>query len=124
MIEKVHEKAVKMVAGLKGNTYEEKCTELGVKTLKSRRDRQEMALAHEYVMSDRQDLFTLASTNIGARTRRAAGERCLVKQFERNYTRKNYFAVRTVDSWNELPESVRAEEKLPHFKRKLKGLAA
>jgi hypothetical protein len=30
------------------------------------------------------------------------------------------YAVRAVDSWNELPESVRAEEKLPHFKRKLK----
>ena len=65
-----------------------------------------------------------ASTNRGARTRRAAGERCLVKQFARTDTRKNSFAVRAVDSWNELPESVRAEEKLPHFKRKLKGLAA
>jgi hypothetical protein len=113
-----------MVSGLKGNTYEEKCTELGLETLKSRRDQQEMALAYKYVMSDRQDLFTLASTNRGARTKRAAGERCLVKQFARTGTRKNSFAVGTVDSWNELPESVRAEEKLPHFKRKLKGLAA
>ena len=77
-----------------------------------------MALAHKYVMSERQGLFTLA------RTRRAAGERCLLKQFARTDTRKNSFAVRAVDSWNELPESVRAEEKLPHFKRKLKGLAA
>jgi hypothetical protein len=60
----------------------------------------------------------------GARTRRAAGERCLVKQFARTDTRKNFFAVRAVDSWNELPDSVRAEDRLPHFKRKLKGLAA
>ena len=67
-------------------------------------------------------LFTLASNNIGARTRRAAGERCLVKQFARTDTRKNFFAVRAVDSWNELPDSVRAEDR--HFKRKLKGLAA
>jgi hypothetical protein len=29
-----------------------------------------------------------------------------------------------VDRWNQLPESERAEEKLPLFKRKLKGLAA
>jgi hypothetical protein len=55
---------------------------------------------------------------------RAAGQRRLVKQFARTDTRKNSFAVRTVDSWNELPESVRAGEKLQHFKRKLKGLAA
>jgi hypothetical protein len=51
-------------------------------------------------------------------------ESSLVKQFARTDTRKNFFAVRAVDSWNELPDSVRAEEKLPHFKRKLKGLAA
>jgi hypothetical protein len=82
-------------------------------SLKSRRDRQDMALAHKHVMSERQGLFT----NRGARTRRVAGERCLVKQFARTDTRKSSFAVRAVDNWNELPESVRAEEKL-------KGLAA
>jgi hypothetical protein len=115
-----------MVSVLKGTTYEERCAELGLETLKSRRDRQDMALAHKYVMSEGQGLFTLASTNRGARTRRAAGERCLVKQFARTDTRKNSFPVRgrAVDSWNKLPDSVRAEEKLPHFKRKLKGLAA
>ncbi len=52
------------------------------------------------VMSDRQDLFTLASNNRGARTRRAAGEKCI-----RTNIRKNSFAVRIVDSWNQLPES-------------------
>ncbi len=109
---------------MKGTTYEKRGAELGLETLKSRRDRQDMALAHKYVMSEGQGLFTLASTNRGARTRRAAGERCLVKQFARTDTRKNSFAVRAVDSWKELPDSVRAEEKLPHFKRKLKGLAA
>jgi hypothetical protein len=41
-----------MVSGLKGSTYEEKCTELGLETLKSRRERQDMALVHKYVMSD------------------------------------------------------------------------
>jgi hypothetical protein len=38
--------------------------------------------------------------------------------------RKNSFAVRIVDNWNQLPERVRAEERLLPFKRKLKGLAA
>jgi hypothetical protein len=30
---------------------------------------------------------------------------------------------RIVENWNQLPECVRAEEKLPPFRRKLKGLA-
>jgi hypothetical protein len=37
-LEKVQEKAVKMVAGLKGDTYEEKCKEIGLETLKERRE--------------------------------------------------------------------------------------
>jgi hypothetical protein len=57
-----------MVSGLKGNTYEEKVLGWGLETLKSRRERQNMALMHKYVMSDRQNLFTLASNNGGART--------------------------------------------------------
>jgi hypothetical protein len=32
-LEKVQEKAIKMVTGLKGSTYEEKCEELGLETL-------------------------------------------------------------------------------------------
>jgi hypothetical protein len=63
-------------------------------SLKSRQHRQDLALEHKYVMSERQDLFTLASTIRGARTRRAAGERCLVKQFARTDTRNNSFAVK------------------------------
>jgi ribonuclease P/MRP protein subunit RPP40 len=38
-LEKVQEKAVKMVAGLKGETYQEKCAELGLETLEKRRER-------------------------------------------------------------------------------------
>jgi hypothetical protein len=32
--------------------------------------------------------------------------------------------IRMVDNWNQLPESVRAEEMLPPCRRKLKSLAA
>jgi hypothetical protein len=45
-------------------------------------------------------------------------------QFDRTDIRKNSFAVRIVDNWNQLPESVRPEERLPPFRRKLKGLVA
>jgi hypothetical protein len=47
-----------------------------------------------------------------------------LSQCARINIRKNSFAVRIVDRWNQLPESGRAEEKLPPFKRKLKGLVA
>jgi hypothetical protein len=84
----------KMVSGLKGkNTYEEKCAELGLETLKRRKELQDMTLVHKYVMNDRQDLFTLASMG----PEPAAGEKCLTKKFARANIRKNSFAVRIVD---------------------------
>ncbi len=48
-LEKVQEKEVKMVSGLKGTTYTEKCAELGLQTLVERRDRQDMALVHKFL---------------------------------------------------------------------------
>jgi hypothetical protein len=47
-LENDQEKAVKMVSGLKGTTYFEKCTELGLETLGPRRRNQDMALVHKY----------------------------------------------------------------------------
>jgi hypothetical protein len=44
ILEKVQEKAVNMVSGLKGNTYLEKCAELGLKSLEERRKDQDMNL--------------------------------------------------------------------------------
>jgi ribonucleases P/MRP protein subunit RPP40 len=38
-LEKVQEKAVKMVAGLKGGDYSEKCVELGLETLEAKTEK-------------------------------------------------------------------------------------
>jgi hypothetical protein len=43
-LERVQEKAVKMVSSLKGTTYMERCKELGLQTLEERRKEQDMAV--------------------------------------------------------------------------------
>jgi hypothetical protein len=48
----VQEKAVKMVPGLSGKTYEEKCRELNLQTLQERRQLQDIALVHKFVNGD------------------------------------------------------------------------
>ena len=42
IIENVQKKAVKMISGLAGNTYEEKCKELGLESLEARRNKQDL----------------------------------------------------------------------------------
>ncbi len=118
-LEKVQEKAVKMVAGLKGANYLEKCAELGLETLEKRRNDQDLALVYKFVTkNDGQALF---SRQDGARTRQAAGGHGLTVQYARTDPRKYSFAVRTVDSWNRLPERVKAAETGESFKRRLRG---
>ncbi len=48
VLENVQEKSVKMVAGLTSSTNGDRCAELGLETLKSRKERQDMALVHKY----------------------------------------------------------------------------
>ncbi len=93
-MEKVQEKAVKMVAGLKGANYLEKCAELGLETLEKRRSDQDLALVYKFVTKkDGQSLFNRQE---GARTRQAAGGHELTVQNARTDPRKYAFAVRTV----------------------------
>ncbi len=42
VLEKVQEKALRMTTGLKGNTYEERCKEVGLNTLQERRKVQDL----------------------------------------------------------------------------------
>ena len=120
-LESVQEKAVKMVAGLKGTNYSEKCSELGLETLESRRRDQDMALVHKLLIEGGSDMFTMAGNRDGARTRQAAGLRTIAGQHARTDLRKNSFAVRVVDSWNGLPDSVRGADNKENFRRGLKA---
>jgi ribonucleases P/MRP protein subunit RPP40 len=48
-IEKVQERAVKIISGLNGGTYDEKCKEVGLETVENCRNVQDMAQAFKQV---------------------------------------------------------------------------
>ena len=121
-LEKVQERAVKMVAGLASTDYKERCFELGLDTLEDRRRDQDMALVHKLLIDGQgQDIFKMAGTNEnGVRTRRAAATYGLTTQFARTDIRKYSFGVRVVEEWNKLPESVKQAPSKEAFKSRLK----
>jgi len=119
-LERVQEKAVAMVAGLKGKTYKEKCIELGLDTLESRRHDQDMSLVFRLLSQGGGGVLQLAGVRDGVRTRQTAGHNSLAGQFARTDVRKYSFSVRVVDGWNSLPDNVRAAENQEAFKRGLK----
>jgi ribonuclease P/MRP protein subunit RPP40 len=79
-LEKVQEKAVKMVTGLKGTGYLEKFAELGLDTLEKRRQDQDMALVHKFVTQPSPAGQAMFNIQQGARTRQAAGGHGLAVQ--------------------------------------------
>ena len=73
LLEKVQKRAVNLVAGLQGNTYEDKCVELGLETLEKRRTKQDLLqtykILHGVDKVDPRSLFTLTGPVIGRTTR-------------------------------------------------------
>jgi len=121
-LEKVQEKAVKMVAGLKSKTYKEKCQELGLDTLEARREEQDMALVYNLLNGkDASDLFERDDENVRPRTRQGGGALGLVAQHAKTDQRKYSFAVRTVNAWNHLPDEVKKAPNKELFKERMKA---
>jgi ribonuclease P/MRP protein subunit RPP40 len=120
-LEKVQEKAVKMVAGLKWTRYLGKCAELGLDTLEKRRQDQDMALVHKFITQPSSAGQAMFNIQNGARTRQAAKGHCLAVQYARIDTRKYSFAMGSVECWNRLPENVKTAENGESIKRRLKG---
>jgi hypothetical protein len=121
ILEKVQEKAVNMVSGLKGNTYLEKCAELGLKSLEERRKDQDMNLVYKF-LTERTgtDMFRRTVTDQRATTRQAAGEHGLGVQYARTDPRKYSFAMRSVEPWNRLPEEIKTATNSEVFRSRLK----
>ncbi len=105
-LEKVQEKAVKMVSGLKSKDYKERCLELGLDTLEKRREEQDMALVHKMALGGQlSKVFEMADAQERPRTRQTEGEYRLIQKFACTDRPTEYsFAVRVVDPWNRLPD--------------------
>ena len=87
LLEKVQKRAVNLVAGLQGNTYEEKCVELGLETLEKRRTKQDLLqtykILHGVDKVDPRSLFTLTGPVIGRTTRFTADPMNIVEERSR-----------------------------------------
>ncbi len=122
-LEKVQEKAVKMVSGLKSKDYKERCLELGLDTLEKRREEQDMAFFHKLALGGQLDrIFEVADSQDRPRTRQTEGEYRLIQKFARTDPRKYSFAIRVVDPWNRLPDELKLANSKEHFKAKMKRL--
>jgi hypothetical protein len=100
-IEKVQEKAVGMISGLKGKDYEEKCKELKIETLQERRR-----------INDMTQVYKLAADPLNIRP-----------DYARTDTRMNFFSQRITTDWNKIPNEIKTSNSVNVFKEKYRRFA-
>ena len=131
-LEKVQKRLVRALSDVSGDSYEEKLRQAGLTTLKRRRERGDLIEAYKVLSGvykvDRDAWFkraiqptvreTRSSVTIedGVTTRNAE---VLYKPAANNDTRNNFFTIRVIRRWNELPEAVKTQKSVNGFKTAL-----
>ena len=119
ILEKVQRRAVNMVIGLKGKTYEEKRKEVGLISLYDRRIRGDMIqvwnVLHGNCLMD-PSMLKSANTQHSRYTRHTSKKFNLERTTTKLEIRRNFFSVRCVDPWNKLPERIQDSDTLDDFK--------
>lgn len=123
LLEAVQKRAVHMVSGLHGMTYEERLRELKLPSLADGRKRGDMLQVWK-VLNGEVDIdpcwhvgiFMLASEANQKVTRHTSTLSNLAPITARLGIRKNFFSVRSVNYWNNLPIFIRAATTTDRFK--------
>ena len=130
-LEKVQRRAVRAMTDVRGDTYEEKLRDAGLTTLKERRIRGDLIEAFKSIKGfnniNRDEWFDLRSREESRPTRANStienGQEVRKKDVlympkTKKETRANFFTIRVVEKWNELPEEVKAANTVNSFKNK------
>ena len=123
VLEKVQKRALNMIVGLEGRSYEDKLSELNMTTLVVRRKRFDLIQTFKILNGlDKVDYttwFTLVGDTPNRITRNTSYKKNLVATHSSTDIRKNFFTNRVVSMWNSLPIDVKESRTLSMFKSRL-----
>lgn len=115
LLEQVQRRVTRLVPDLKDLPYEERCRALNLPTLEDRRLRGDMIevykLLHGHEDIPYTKFFTLSNNNLRGHSLKLARP-----DHWRTNTKGNWFAIRTIDPWNALPEQVVTAPTISAFK--------
>ena len=119
ILEDIQKRVVRMTSGLTSTSYQEQLKELKMMTLLERRKRGDMIqvwkILHKHDNVEEATWFTRKRSD-GARTRLTDSPFNLDLKNSNLEIRQNFFSVRTVKMWNNLPNQVKEAKTLLAFK--------
>ena len=116
-LEDVQRQAVRMISGLRSETYEGKLLELGLTTLEERRHQTDMLQVHKILNGRDKVLCAFELAAAGGRATRMAADPLNIKiPMARLDIRKHFFTGRTPNLWNAIPADIKQARTTTSFK--------
>ena len=123
LLEKVQQRATKLVPSLKDKPYEERKQALNLTSLEERRVRGDLIevfkIIHGFENINRKQFFKLVS-EVSPHETRGHPWKIHTPQ-TRLVSRRNYFDIRIIDKWNGLPAEIVRKQSISSFKSRLDG---
>ena len=119
VIERVQQRAVRQVSGLRSQTYEGRLTELGLESLQERRNRADQIQVFKTIrgVDNVNPDSWFQRVDITSRTTRYTSYHLNLEQQRSNLEiRRNFFTVRAITEWNNLPAEAREAKDVRKFK--------
>ena len=120
VLEDVQRRAVGMISGLQGQSYQDKLSELELMSLEDRRVRGDMIqtwkILHGYDNVREATWFTRLNSTAVRDTRASSSPYTLVQNRANTELRRNTFSYRVVRGWNSLPINVQSSSTVNAFK--------
>ena len=119
-LERVQQRAIRMVSGLKNTTYEGRLKELGLLSLTDRRTQfdliQTFKIIHGLDDVKCETWFDLVGANPTRITRATNDPLNIIGRNPRCEIRKNFFSQRVIEKWNNLPSEAKTLPTIARFK--------
>ena len=119
LLEKVQQRAVNMVMGLASTSYEDKLLELNLTSLRDRRVRGDAIQVWKYLHKlnpGGDNLFKMSNEQHTRVSRHTNKPWNLLRPTSNLDVRRNFFTVRVVNTWNNLPHKIQDAQDLNTFK--------